>query len=57
MCQNAVPEVLFQKDSSQNSVPEPVFSGFDITPPPLQPNFWAIVCILEPVFFRKIALI
>jgi hypothetical protein len=35
------------------------FSGIDITntaaPPPLQGNF-ASLCVLEPVFFRKIAL-
>jgi hypothetical protein len=56
LCQNAVPEVLSQKDASWSSVPDPFIPVIDITPPPLWPNFESL-CILEPIFFREVALL
>jgi hypothetical protein len=42
--QNAVPEILSQKDASWNRVPEPFFPGIGITNTiPLQPNAGSLV--------------
>jgi hypothetical protein len=51
MRQNTILEVLSQKDASQNSIPEPLFSSINITNASLSPTkFWVAT------FFIKIAL-
>jgi hypothetical protein len=45
MHQNAILEVLSQKDAGHNGVPEPSFPGIDITNTSLSLNeFWVTVC-------------
>jgi hypothetical protein len=54
MCQNAIIEVLSQ-DTTQNGIQEPPFLGIGVTN--LSPTkLWVTLCVLEPYFFRKIAL-
>jgi hypothetical protein len=42
----------------RSAIPESVFPGIDITNTyPSLPEFWVALCIPEPIFFIKIALI
>jgi hypothetical protein len=54
--QNAIPEVIYQKDTSWNSVPE-LLPDISITNTSPSPNkTWLTVCVQEPMCFKKIAL-
>jgi hypothetical protein len=47
-----------QKGTSQNGIPEPFSPGSNITnTSPSPTKFWATLCVPEPIFFRKIALV
>jgi hypothetical protein len=47
-----------QKCASQNGAPEPLFPRNNVTNTFSSPTkFWVTLCIPEPIFFRKIALI
>jgi hypothetical protein len=50
MCHNAIPEVLSQKDTSLNGVPEPFFLGIDISDMfPSPTEFW--ITVLSRTYF------
>jgi hypothetical protein len=56
MCQNAIPEVLSQKDTSRNGMLELFFPSIDITnTSPSSTEFW-VTMYSGHTFFRKIAL-
>jgi hypothetical protein len=56
-CAGTVLEFLFQKDTSQNGVPEPFLPGIDVTnifPSPIE--FWVTLRVPKLIFFIKVAL-
>jgi hypothetical protein len=47
-----------QMGASQNGIPEPFSPGSNINNiSPSPTKFWATLCVLEPILFRKIALV
>jgi hypothetical protein len=55
MCQNAVLEVLSQKDGSRNGILD-IYPGIGITSTTPLTKLWVTSCVLELFFLRKKAL-
>jgi hypothetical protein len=53
MRKNAFLEVISQKDTSWNGVPELFFADIGITNTSSLTKFWVSLCILEPIFLYK----